>query len=133
MPPASQQERAIYVAVAADLRRLGHHVDVEYSITTARNPLRFRQIDLRVLIAEDTERWVEVDGPNHRGRRNAARDQELAALATEKRVVLLHWPLWRVLQDGTGAFVEAIVRGERDYGHAEPGRRSYRVYDSRYF
>lgn len=116
------------------MRSAGIPCVVEYSITVSRKPVRFRQIDLRIDLPSGVQMWVEIDGPNHRGERNKARDVELAALASQHGAVVLHWPMWKVWHKGLTPLLEAIYRGDQHRGHAEPNDgEPYRVWDSRYF
>lgn len=138
MPEAGLEERLIYRVIAAKFRDLGHVVTVEYTVNTGRAPLRYRQIDLRIQLTDQpVEVWLEIDGPNHRGLRNVRRDRELAGLALERRVQLIHWPVWRVLDDGVDPIVKAVLSGETHYGHADgevKGHHNrYRTFDARYW
>lgn len=136
MPRAGVEERVVYLVLRAELRERALFPDVEYVVNVSRKPVRFRQIDVRVVIPSGIEMWVEIDGPNHRGQRNIARDAELARLASEKGATLLHWPLWRVLDEGATPLVEAILRADRHDGHVEHLRTRgdrYRTFDSRYW
>jgi hypothetical protein len=107
---------------------------VEYTISYARIPPRWRQVDLYVQLASGVEMWVEIDGPNHKGRRNKARDVQLAQLAKDHGATVLHWPMWKVWHAGLTPLLEAVLRGDQHLGHAELGEdRFYKVWDSRYF
>jgi len=133
MPPPSLEERTIYRTLRAEMKRMGISAIVEYTVSTGRKPTRFRHVDLRFFLPDEQgEMWVEIDGPNHRGKRNIDRDRDLAALAIERRVTLLHWPLWKVLDSGMTPLLQAILRGEKHHGHVEPDIDRYRVWDSRY-
>lgn len=133
MPQASVAERTVYRALSAELAQAGRDVFVEYTVNVSRKPLRYRQVDLRTVLASGIEMWVEIDGPNHKGKDNKARDVELARLASEHGAVLLHWPLWRVMHSGLSPLLEAVLRGDQHRGHAEPNLDTpYRVWDSRY-
>jgi hypothetical protein len=130
MPAPSPYEYAIYEATAGEMRRRKIPVIVEYTINVSRKPLRYRQVDLRIDLPPGVQMWVEIDGPNHKGKRNIERDRELAHLAIRHGAVLLHYPLWRVLHEGFTALLDSIMRGDQNLGHA--GEERYKVWDSRY-
>lgn len=112
-------ETAAVAYVRDQLKASGIESDLEWAASVSRTPVRFRQIDLRcTVLGRDV--WVEIDGPNHRGVRNKARDRLLSLLAAKHGARLIHWPLWRIVGDGSQPLVDAILDGRTEHlGHAE--------------
>lgn len=124
VPAESDDERLEIARLTQILRPHVEKIDREWSMTYSRNPTRFRQVDLRVILPGGDVVWIEIDGPNHRGRKNIDRDKQLAILANEERARLLHWPLYRLQDEGPWPLVQCMMSGVQHLGHAGPTRYS---------
>lgn len=120
MPNPSDIETAAVAYIIGQLKNINVEASREWTITVSREPVRFRQVDLRCRY-RDREVWVDIDGPNHKGKRNILRDQQLMSLAAEAGARLIHWQLWRIVLEGAAPLLNAILETEyQHFGHADP-------------
>lgn len=65
-------------------------------------------------------RWMSMARTTAAGR-TGDRDEQLARIAKARGVRLVHWPLWRLIEEGIGPLVSAVCDGNTEHlGHADP-------------
>jgi len=122
----SPEEQVVRRQVDWHLVRLGVRSTWEATIVASKTPRRYRQVDLLVPLSTG-DVWVEIDGENHRGKKNTRRDQNLAALARRRDARVIHVPLWRLLQEGVAGLVADIMNIEAEHLGRASGER-YQTY-----
>lgn len=126
-----EREKAAHSVLIERLRGIGVHCEGEKCVSFGtRGKRRWRSIDVAAY-ADSGEVWVEIDGPNHRGLKNLRRDTQLAGLALQHKARLIHWPLFRIMDEGIMPVVHAIM--DPDFIHLGHAQGDYSTYSARHY